>query len=103
VHGTHPTAQYPTGNNALHNFRHNLSPVEVKRFLKIVAELTENLFIYYCYQTSAACPKCGHPELCQSGAVSLFSSSFDKVTHEISACLQCGYADLLAVLTVERL
>lgn len=87
----------------MEDFRHNLSPVEVKIFLKTVAELTENLLIRYCFKIPASCPKCGHPGLCRAGAVSFFSSGFDKVTHEITACLQCGYKDLTMVLTCEKL
>jgi hypothetical protein len=87
----------------MESFRHNLSPGEVKIFLKNVAELAENLFIYYCYKTPDNCPKCGRPGLCRAGAVSLFSSRVDKVTHEISTCLQCRYKDLTTVLTCEKL
>jgi hypothetical protein len=85
------------------DFRHNLSPVEVTIFVKTVAELTEDLLIRFCYKIPVQCPECGHPELCRSGAVSLFSSSFDKLTHEITVCLQCGYKDLSTLLTCERL
>ncbi len=85
------------------DFRHNLSPVEVTIFLKGVADLTENLFIRFCYKIPAQCPKCGHKVLCRSGAVSLFSSSFDKLTHEITFCLKCGFKELTTYLTCERL
>jgi hypothetical protein len=88
---------------AMETFRHNLSPGEVKIFLKSAAELTENLFLYYCYKTPDSCPECGHPGLCRAGGVSLFSSRFDKVTHEIFTCLQCGYKNLTTVLTCENL
>jgi predicted nucleic-acid-binding Zn-ribbon protein len=84
-------------------FRHNLSPVEVTIFLKSVAELTEDLLILYCLKVSAACPQCGHSELCRAAAVSFLSSSIDKVTHEIIACLHCGYKNLSMVLTCEKL
>jgi len=87
----------------METFRHNLSPVEVKIFLKTVAELTENLFIRYCFKIPANCPKCGRPGLCRAGAVSLFSSTFDKVTHEITVCLHCRWKNLAMVLTCERL
>lgn len=85
------------------DFRHNLSPVEVKIFLKTVATLAENLLIRYCVKTTVKCPQCGAPEFCQSGAVSLFSSSFDKITHEMKACLKCGYQEISTVITVEKL
>ena len=84
-------------------FRHNLSPVELKLFLKITADLTENLYIYYCFKIPVTCPKCGHDEMCKGGAVSLYSSSFDKVTHEILVCLKCGDKNLSTQLTCERL
>jgi len=87
----------------METFRHNLSPGEVKIFLKTVAALTENLFIYYCFKVEANCPKCGQPGFCRAGAVSLFSSRFDKVTHEISTCLLCRYKELTTVLTCEKL
>lgn len=87
----------------MQDFRHNLTPVEVKRFLKISAPLTENLLIRYCYKIKGTCPKCGHPELCKSAAISLFSSHFDKFTHELVVCLKCEYRSLSTLLTVERL
>lgn len=85
------------------DFRHNLTPVEVKFFLKNVADLTENLLIRYCNKTPVPCPQCGRQELCKSAAISLYSSSMDKITHEISACLHCGYTNLSMVLTCEKL
>jgi hypothetical protein len=85
------------------NFRHNLSPVEVTIFLRTVAELTENLLIRYCHKNSLVCPQCGHPDICRAAAVSVFSSSFDKITHEITACLHCRYKNLTTLLTCERL
>ncbi|MBW1990747.1 MAG: hypothetical protein JRI59_01185 [Deltaproteobacteria bacterium] len=84
-------------------FRTNLSPVEVTRFLKLVAELTENLSVRFCFKVPAPCPRCGHPELCRSGAVSFYTTSFDKLTHEIIVCLHCGYRELTPLLTCERL
>jgi len=87
----------------MESFRNNLSPVEIKNFLKIVRDLTADLLIFYCFKVTVKCPKCGHPEICHSGAVSLFSSRFDKVTHEIKACLNCGEKDLSTVLTIEKL
>ncbi|MFZ5448048.1 MAG: hypothetical protein ACOZFS_05360 [Thermodesulfobacteriota bacterium] len=85
------------------DFRHNLTPLEVTIFLKTVADLTENLLIRYCHKNSAICPQCGHPDICRGGAISLYSSSFDKVTHEITACLHCRYKNLTTVLTIEKL
>lgn len=90
-------------NRKMIQFRTNLSPVEVKTFLKILADLTDNLLIIYCNKISVDCPHCGHPELCHSGAISLFSSSFDKITHEISVCLHCGHKNLSMAVTSERL
>ena len=87
----------------MEDFRHNLTPVEVKKFLKSTSELTENLLIHYCYKVPVSCPKCGAFELCKGGAVSLYSSSLDKITHEMSACLNCGYKQLSMVLTTESL
>lgn len=84
-------------------FRHNLSPVEIKIFLTTVRDLTEDLCILYCMKVPAPCPKCGKNETCHSGAVSVCSSSFDKITHEIRACLRCGWKNLSMVLTVERM
>jgi hypothetical protein len=83
--------------------RHNLSPVELKLFLKIIGYLTDNLYVYYCFKIAATCPNCGHDEMCRGGAVSLYSSSFDKITHEILVCLKCHYKDLSTQLTTERL
>jgi len=85
------------------HFRTNLSPVEVKVFLKTLDDLTDNLLIIYCNKISVDCPQCGHPELCRSGAISLFSSSFDKITHEISVCLHCGHKNVSTTVTSERL
>ena len=96
-------ARFLIEKNPMEDFRHNLSPVEVKIFLKTVADLAEDLLIRYCFKIPANCPQCGRPELCRAAAVSLFSSSFDKVTHEITVCLQCGYHNLSTVLTTERL
>jgi predicted RNA-binding Zn-ribbon protein involved in translation (DUF1610 family) len=87
----------------MEHFRHNLSPVEVKIFLKTILKLTDNLFIFYCLKIPFHCPKCGNQEICKSGAVSLLSSSFDKITHEISVCLKCGDVKLSTLLTCEKL
>ncbi len=87
----------------MNHFRTNLTPVEVTVFLKIVAPLTDNLLIRYCQKGRRPCPQCGHPELCHSGAISLYSSSFDKVTHEIVACLKCRYTNLSTLLTCEKM
>jgi hypothetical protein len=87
----------------MESFRNNLSPVEIKKFLTTVRDLTADLLIFYCFKVTVQCPKCGHPEICQSGAVSVYSSRFDKVTHEITACLNCGDKKLSTVLTMETL
>ncbi len=87
----------------MHSFRHNLTPVEVKVFLKTVASLTEELFIRYCLKGNGICPRCGRNGMCHSGAISYYSGSFDKITHEIRACLKCGYNNMTTLLTVERL
>jgi hypothetical protein len=87
----------------MEDFRHNLTPVEVKRFLKITAELTENLLIRYCFKVELPCPHCDRHGLCHGGAISLFSSRLDKITHEIHACLHCGHRSLSTVLTIESL
>jgi len=87
----------------MEDFRHNLTPVEVKIFLKTVANHTENLLIRYCSKIPTLCPKCGKKKLCSSGAVSLFSSNYNKITHEIRACLKCGYINASTVLTIEKL
>lgn len=87
----------------MEDFRHNLTPVEVKKFLKKTASLTENLLIRYCNKVPILCPQCGRQELCKSGAVSLYSSTFDKFTHEIIVCLHCDYKSLSTLLTTERL
>jgi hypothetical protein len=87
----------------MEEFRHNLSPVEVETFLKLIKDLRENLFIRYCFRIPVHCPECGHREVCLSGAVSLFSSSFDKITHEIKVCLKCGYHNLSTLVTLERM
>jgi hypothetical protein len=87
----------------MEHFRHNLSPVEVKNFLKTIADLRDNFLIIYCNKIPAGCPQCGHPELCRSGAVSAYSSSFDKITHAITVCLKCGYKEVTTLLTCEKL
>ncbi|MBM4273202.1 MAG: hypothetical protein FJ134_01895 [Deltaproteobacteria bacterium] len=75
----------------------------MKIFLKTVADLTEELFIRYCLKGDGVCPRCGRNGICHSGAISLYSSSFDKITHEITACLKCGYKNMTTVLTIEKL
>jgi hypothetical protein len=87
----------------MEDFRHNLTPVEVKKFLKDTGDLTENLLIRYCFKVARGCPHCGRQGLCLGGAVSLFSSRMDKITHEICACLHCGHKALSTVLTIEKL
>jgi hypothetical protein len=87
----------------MEDFRHNLTPVEVKKFLKVTEVLTENLLIRYCFKMALPCPTCGRQGLCHGGAISLFSSRMDKITHEIHACLHCGYKSLSTVLTSESL
>jgi len=89
--------------DSMEQFRTNLSPLEVKRFLKIVSTLTEDLLIRYCFKVKSPCPQCGREGLCQSAGLSFYSSSFDKLTHEIIACLHCGYVQLSTLLNVERL
>jgi|UniRef100_A0A7C3V0J0 hypothetical protein len=85
------------------DFRHNLTPVEVKKFLTNTEKITENLLIRYCFKLSAPCPQCGRRGLCLGGAVSLLASRIDKITHEIHACLHCGYKSLSTVRTIESL
>jgi hypothetical protein len=87
----------------MEDFRHNLTPVEVKNFLKNTEDLTRDLLIRYCFKVASKCPQCGQHELCHSGAVSLYSSHLDKMTHEIEACLNCGYKQLSPILTIESL
>ncbi|MBM4288909.1 MAG: hypothetical protein FJ135_12355 [Deltaproteobacteria bacterium] len=87
----------------MQSFRHNLSPVEVKFFLKTAADLTENLAIRFVHKISRPCPRCGRTELCYGAAVSFFCSSADKTTHEIMVCLHCGFKDLTILSTCERL
>jgi len=87
----------------MEEFRHNLTPVEVKTFLKITAKYTEWLLIRYCYKVQDPCPRCGRARLCRSGAISLFSSTLDKLTHELTACLQCRFVEVNTVLTTEKL
>ena len=87
----------------MEGFRHNLTPVEVKKFLKDTENLTENLLIRFCFKVAQKCPHCGRQEFCLAGAVSLFSSRMDKITHEICDCLHCGHKALSPVLTIESL
>ncbi|MBM4284265.1 MAG: hypothetical protein FJ128_03295 [Deltaproteobacteria bacterium] len=87
----------------MENFRHNLSPVEVKRFLRLLEDYSEHLMVVYCLKTSHPCPQCGSPHTCGGAAVGLYSSRFDKITHELRVCLQCGFKRVTNVLTVERM
>jgi hypothetical protein len=87
----------------MEDFRHNLTPVEVKKFLKITDKYTENLFIRFCFKVPVPCPQCRAYKLCRAGAVSFYSSNMDKLTHEIQACLNCGYKAVSMVLTIESL
>jgi len=87
----------------MEDFRHNLTPVEVRNFLKNTGDLTSNLLIHYCFKVALPCPECGQRGLCHGGAVSLYSSRMDKITHEIRVCLSCGYQQLSTVLTLESL
>jgi ribosomal protein S27AE len=87
----------------MHDFRHNLTPMEVKIFLKTIEEFTDNLLIRYCLKVPQQCPQCGNGRICQGAAVSYYSTSFDKITHEIKACLECGYKELIMVQTIEKL
>ncbi len=84
-------------------FRHNLTPVEVKTFLKATASLTENLFIRYCYKTDTPCPGCGRPQLIRAAGISFFSNNPNKLTHEITVCLSCGHQEIVALQTCEKL
>jgi hypothetical protein len=84
-------------------FRHNLTPVEVKTFLRLTADLTENLLIRYCYQTATPCPTCRRPQLIRAAAISLYSRSLDKLTHELSVCLACGFKEVVTLQTCEGL
>jgi hypothetical protein len=87
----------------MESFRHNLSPVEVKKFLKTAADLTEHLAIRYVNKMTTPCPRCGCLELCYGAATSYFTSSFDKTSHELTVCLHCGFKDLSTLNTCERL
>jgi ribosomal protein S27AE len=87
----------------MENFRHNLSPVEVKHFLKIMGDYDEYFVILFCLKIKHPCPQCGHPETCSGGAVGVFSTRLDKITHELRVCLRCGYKHVTNVLTVERM
>ncbi len=87
----------------MEQFRHNLTPVEVKNFLQNTEDLTRDLLIRYCFKVARQCPQCGRGGLCQGGAVSLYSRHLDKITHEIRSCLNCGYKELSPVLTIESL
>jgi|YNPNPStandDraft_1061719.scaffolds.fasta_scaffold253508_1 hypothetical protein len=85
------------------DFRHNLTPREIKLFLKTITPLSDHFLIRFCQKSQRACPRCGRNGLCVSGAVSLYCSHFDKTTHEIVACLQCGFQEVITLLTVEKM
>ena len=87
----------------MENFRHNLSPVEVKLFLKMLEEYNDYFIILYCMKSWHSCPQCGHGETCRGAAVGVFSSRLDKITHELRVCLKCGYKHVTNVLTLERM
>jgi hypothetical protein len=87
----------------METFRHNLTPVEVKQFLKNLADLTEYLLVRFVFKVPVRCPQCEAHGLCKGGAISLYSSSTDKLTHDINTCLHCGYRKVSPVLTVESL
>jgi ribosomal protein S27AE len=87
----------------MENFRHNLSPVEVKRFLKLLEGYDDYLVVMYCMKSNRVCPQCGNGDTCRGAAVGAFSSRFDKITHELQVCLHCGYKHVANVLTVERM
>ena len=87
----------------MEEFRNNLTPVEVKSFLKNTEDLTGNLLIRYCFKVAPLCPQCGQRGLCLGGAVSLFSRHLDKITHELKSCLNCGHKEISTLLTIESL
>jgi len=87
----------------MEDFRHNLTPVEVKQFLKSITDLREYLLVRFVFKVPVHCPQCGAHGLCKGGAISMYSSSYDKLTHHISTCLHCGYRKVSMVLTVESL
>lgn len=87
----------------MESFRHNLTPVEVKQFLMSMDELSDYLLVRFVFKVPLHCPECGAHGLCRGGAISLYSSSYDKITHEISICLDCGHKKVSTVLTVESL
>lgn len=86
----------------MEDFRHNLTPVEVKNFLRTAAELTENLELRYVHKISRPCPHCGQRQVCLGAGISYYSSN-SKLTHEVTVCLACGYKDLTMLVTCERL
>lgn len=87
----------------MESFRHNLNPLEVKRFLKLLSTQAEHLFIRFCFKTSVPCPRCGAGSLCRAGALSFYASNPDKLTHEITACLECGQITITMLRTLESL
>lgn len=87
----------------METFRHNLTPVEVKKFLQGTADLTENLLLRYCWKTESPCPVCRRPGLLRAAGLSLYSSTIDKLTHELRYCLGCGFKELNTLESCERL
>lgn len=87
----------------METFRHNLTPVEVKQFLRNINDLRDYLLVRFVFKVPIHCPQCGAQGLCKGGAISLYSSSIDKLTHEIITCLHCGYRKVSMVLTAESL
>jgi hypothetical protein len=73
----------------METFRHNLTPVEVKKFLQGTADLTENLLLRYCWKTETPCPVCRRPGLLRAAGLSLYSSTIDKLTHELNTLESC--------------
>ncbi len=87
----------------MEDFRHNLTPVEVKQFLKSITDLREYLMVRFVFKLPVNCPQCGAHGVCKAGAISMYSSNIDKLTHHISTCLHCGYRKVSMVLTIESL
>jgi hypothetical protein len=85
------------------DFRHNLTPVEVKAFLKSIANFPDELMVIAVKKIPTACPLCANPEVCLAAAVSAYAGGFTKITHEIRLCLKCDYRALTTLMTCERL
>jgi len=85
------------------DFRHNLTPLEIKIFLKTIGPLADNYLVRFCQKSQQPCPHCGRRGLCVAGAVSLYCSQFDKTSHEILACLHCGFQEVITLLTMEKM